>query len=325
MLQYDKYLILFFLTVLFFCACAPSGRTEAPGADGRLISVSEGTVTFSDDRGTVLSLPENPTKTAVLFSSFAELWCDAGGQVSVTVGESIARGLAEEGTPTVDSGAGKQINTEVLVSHMPTLVIGTTDIPAQLEASALLRAAGIPCAMFRVEDFADYLRVFEIFCALCGNTERFQSVALTQKTEIDTLLAAVPKDTAAPRILFLRAGTSARATKAKRAQDHFTAEMLAELGCENIAEEATLLLDGISVEHIVAAQPDRIFVSLMGDEAAARTYFEALLTEPAWQALDAVQNGSVCLLPKELFGFKPNGRWAEAYRYLYEILYMEGT
>ena len=34
-----------------------------------------------------------------------------------------------------------------------------------------------------------------------------------------------------------------------------------------------------------------------------------------------VRDGRVYYLPKDLFQFKPNARWYEAYRYLYELLY----
>ena len=37
--------------------------------------------------------------------------------------------------------------------------------------------------------------------------------------------------------------------------------------------------------------------------------------------LSAVQEGRVYVLPRELFHYKPNARWAEAYEYLLAILY----
>lgn len=69
-------------------------------------------------------------KTAVLFSSLAEVWIKAGGDVDITVGEAVERGFAKEGTPLVDSGAGKSINIELLLSYKPSLVIYSSDIPA---------------------------------------------------------------------------------------------------------------------------------------------------------------------------------------------------
>ncbi len=313
----------FFCTVcilLMFLSCAQTAR---PAEVCGLLSAEDGLVTFRDDAGNTYTLPQNPTKTAVLLSSLAELWRGSGGDICVTVGESVERGFVDVDTPLVDGGAGKQINTELLLAEAPELVICSADIPAQGEAADLLRAAGITAAEFRIAHMSDYLRVYEIFCALNATADTAYKEALSMRAEIDALLASVPVSETPPRILFLRAGTSARATKAKRAQDHFAAAMLSELGCENIAECAEILPDGISMEVVLAENPDAIFVSLMGDEAAAASHFRTLLTSEVWASLDAVKNGRVYILPKDLFQYKPNGRWAEAYRYLYERLYGE--
>jgi iron complex transport system substrate-binding protein len=101
--------------------------------------------------------------------------------------------------------------------------------------------------------------------------------------------------------------------------------MLNELGTYNVAEGAKVLLDGLSVEEVLMQNPEMIFVSSMGNEDAAKRNVEALFSEGAWQTLDAVKNGRIYFLPKDLFQYKPNARWAEAYRYLTEILYDNET
>ena len=114
-----------------------------------------------------------------------------------------------------------------------------------------------------------------------------------------------------------------RYTKAKTAEDHFACAMLKEMGTYNIAENAPALLDGLSFEEVLSEQPDFIFISTMGKEEAARAYMDSVLVEESWQGLTAVQGGNYAYLPKELFQFKPNARWAEAYRYLAGLLYPE--
>ena len=49
----------------------------------------------------------------------------------------------------------------------------------------------------------------------------------------------------------------------------------------------------------------------------------ALLASDGWNSLSCVKNGDYTYLPKDLFHFKPNARWAQAYLYLAEILYPE--
>jgi iron complex transport system substrate-binding protein len=97
--------------------------------------------------------------------------------------------------------------------------------------------------------------------------------------------------------------------------------MLKELGTFNIAEKAPILLDGLSTEEILISDPDFILFTTMGDESAGQAYMDSLVSDPVWQTLTAVKEGRVYQLPKELFQYKPNARWAEAYQYLIELLY----
>ena len=92
------------------------------------------------------------------------------------------------------------------------------------------------------------------------------------------------------------------------------------MGCYNIASNAPVLLDGLSMEEILLEDPDYIFFSLMGKEESALANVQSLLSGETWGRLTAVQEGNAVILPKDLFHFKPCGRWAEAYQYLAEIL-----
>ena len=277
-------------------------------------------ITFTDSVGNEVVLYERPKNVAVLFSSFADMWSLAGGEISVTVGESVERGICEPSVLLVDKGAGKSINLDLLISYKPDLVICSADIAAQSSLSNILEAADIPCANFRVESFADYLSVLDTMTDITGNKEAYQLHGTSLKESIDALISCVTQENK-KSMLFIRAGTTAKATKAKRAEDHFAAKMLEELGVYNIADKAEVLLDGLSIEEILRADPDYIFITTMGNEELSKAYMDSLLSDTVWQSLDAVKNKNCYYLPKELFQFKPNGRWYEAYYALWEILY----
>ncbi|MBQ8402788.1 MAG: ABC transporter substrate-binding protein [Clostridia bacterium] len=274
----------------------------------------------TQDTPAVSAMPEN---TAVLFSSLAEIWLDAGGEIAITVGETVERGFAPEGTPLVDEGAGKTINLELLLSLEPDLVIASPDIPAQAEAAEILEDAGIPTLLCRVESFSDYLTALEAMTAITGNADAV-SAGQAMQTEIHSILQAESAD-GTPEILFIRAGSTASSTKAKLAEDHFACAMLEELGCHNIAADAPILLDGLSMEEILLSDPDYIFFSLMGNAESALANVQTLLEGETWGQLTAVREGRVVILPRELFHFKPCSRWVEAYRYLADILSGEGA
>ena len=309
MLKRVQLVLLCVLIVLSAAGCSPA----VPN------SPTEGYV-YTDAAGEEVMLPMCPDTTAVLFSSFADIWMTAGGQVDITVAESVERGFAAENAILVDGGAGKSIDLEALLSAKPDLVIGSADIPAQQEAVQICRDAGIPAVALQVEDFAQYLEVLQLFCVLTDQPENYDTYGMQLQTRIEKLREDYADVAADKTFLFIRAGSSAKFTKAKLAKDHFACAMIEEFGTYNIAEKAPVLLDGLSFEEILVQDPDMIFVSTMGDEQAATEYMDSVLAQPAWQNLTAVKQGNVYYLPKTLFQYKPNADWEQAYLYLLDLL-----
>lgn len=306
--------LLLILALLSSCAFSD----EESGGSG-----DDGLYGFTDSSGAYVEVGVNPETVAVLFSSFADIWKTVGGNVDITVGETVERGFADETAALVDDGAGKSINTEALIASEPDFVIGSYDIPAQVEAVEILRKAGVPCALFRVECFEDYLGTLKICADIAGNAAVYDEYGVKVKEEIEDILQKIPENEEKKNILFIRSGSGASSAKAKTAKEHFAAAMLDELSAHNIADDAPVLLDGLSIEEIIAKDPDMIFISTMGSEQAAKEYMDSVLETPAWQALTAVKEKRYYYLPKDLFQFKPNARWGEAYVYLARLLYPE--
>ncbi len=277
---------------------------------------SDAYYSFTDDTGVTVTLAKKPLRVAVLFSSFADIWLSAGGQVDITVGESVERGFASSNAVLVDAGAGKTVNTELLIASAPDFVLCSADVEKQVRAASLLNKNGIPAACMRVESFDDYLRVLKICTDITADKAAYQRNGIAVKERIQALLSALPVTDPAPDILFVRVGASA--IKEKTAEHHFAAAMLEEIGTHNIEDDAPILLDGLNDEVILQKDPTFAFVSIMGDEASAK---ETVANSRVWQSLSAVQEGRCIYLPKELFQYKPNARWDEAYRYLIDILY----
>ena len=124
----------------------------------------------------------------------------------------------------------------------------------------------------------------------------------------------------APNVLLLRAYSSG--CKAK-GSDNMTGAMLKDLGAINIADADDSLLENLSMENIIADDPEDIFVVTMGasQQKALDWLAENLQANPAWSGLSAVQSGHYYLLDKALFHYKPNARWGESYRTLAALLY----
>ena len=257
--------------------------------------------------------------TAVLFSSLAEIWTEAGGKVDITVRETVNRGFADENAILCDTGAGKQINAELLFSAEPGLIIYSPDIPAQAEVARLAEKNGIPTMGLRVESFSDYLSALRQMTELTGRNDIYEKTAKDMGQAIEKLISdAENEDFYGKKILFMRAGSTLASTKSKKTEEHFAAAMLYDLGCVNIADGAPF--SELGAEAILEAAPDFIFISLMGNEEAARKNVEELLSSPTWSSLSAVKEGRTFILPSELFHYKPCSRWDEAYEYLFKVL-----
>lgn len=283
--------------------------------------------TFTDSLGRTVTLNETPQKTAVLFSSYAQIWAQCGGNVDVTVGDSVKRGFASEDAVLVNDGPGLKYDMEVLVASEPDFVICTADFTSQAEACDALTEMGIPCAAFREENLEDYLSILKIFADLNGRPELYDELGTAVQAEIEEIVRennerlAGRDENDAPTYLFIRAGSAFSSTKAKTAEDHFACVILDEIGAKNIADGDEMLTDELSLETILMRDPDRILIVPQGDENAAIAYIDELFSSEGWSEIPAVREKRYTFLDKELYNYKPNSRYAEAYRVLIDVLY----
>ena len=307
-----KSIIIAVVIVVLLIFISGAVETNKPESSGEYF-------TFTDSEGEIVELSHKPQKTAVLFSSLAECWIEAGGEVYVTVGESVERGFVKEETELVDKGAGKTVDTEKLISLEPDFVICSADIASHRDVASALKKAKIPVAMLRMDTFEDYLTILRTLTKITGKTENYEQFGENAKSEIEKIISNGKRENN-PKILFVRSGSSYSSAKAKKADDNFAAKILEDFGCVNIADKAEVLLDNLSAEVILKENPQYIFVSVMGDYDNSKAYMQELLAKKEYASLDAVKNGRVYFLPKELFQYKPCGRWAESYRYISSIL-----
>ncbi len=267
------------------------------------------------------SSPLYALKTACLNSSIADLWALAGGTVDITVGEAVERGFADEDAILVDSSSGRNINIEILISSQPDLILGSVDTVSHVRLKALLDDIGIDMILIREDCYEDFLSIFRTLTGLTGREDLYQEYGEGQKKGIEEMIKASRSPDVLPRVLFIRAGSAFSYVKAKRADDHFAARIIEDLGAVNVADEFDALTDSLSLEAILKADPDKIIIVSQGDEEASRAYVEHLFSSPGWRDVDAIKEGRVVFLPKDLFHFKPNGRWLDAYRMMEEAIY----
>lgn len=292
---------------------APAEKPQADAAEE---------ITVTDDLGRSVTV-RAPKRTAVLIGSFADVWCLAGGKESLVAAADDTWTQFDLDLPedVAHLGGVKTPNLEKLLAAEPDLVIGSTKTAADLELQDTLEQMGIPVLYFNVSTFADYLRMLQICTQLTGHPESYETYGTDIQAQVDAATARVTGEQ--PSVLYVRASGSS--CKVKNSQDSVLGEMLADLGCRNIADSEKSLLESLSMETILAQDPDYIFVVLQGsDTAKAQSSLQqALLDNPAWESLTAVREGRFHIMDQKLYNLKPNARWGEAYENLADILYPE--
>ena len=303
------------------CGSPAASSSSAPPSSAQS-SAAQG-YTFTDDLGRTVTV-EQPKRVAALIGSFADVWCLAGGQDTLVAAAhdawtSFDLGLSDT---VADLGAVKEPNLEVLLAAQPDFILASCNTTADLELESTFESAGIPTAYFDIQSFDDYLNMLKICTDLTGCPENYETYGLQVQVQVEA--AKARQDGSAPTVLTIRAiRATGSSCKVKGSQDFLLGEMLSDLGCVNVADSNTSLLEELSLEAILAADPDYIFVVLQGSDAtdAQETLEKTLLSNPAWSSLRAVQEGRFHTLEHSLYNLKPNARWGEAYEKLADILY----
>lgn len=303
--------------ILAGCSAVPPTNSGAPVSS--VAAQPPAAIAFTDALGHEVIL-ESWDRVVSLYGSFAETWLLAGGTLLGTTEDAISERGLELGEDMAVVGTVKEPNLEEILALSPDFVLLSADVASQVKLHDALSAAEIPHAYYRVDAFADYLDMLWLFCQMTGREDLYKENGHGVQRQIDAVLAAV-EGKAGPTALLIRAySTGAKA----KGDDNLAGVILRDLGVDNLADRYESMLEEVSMEEVIAADPDFIFITTMGAEERALAFMsETFENSPAWAGLSAVRDGRYVLLPKELFHYKPNTRWGESYAYLAEILYPE--
>jgi iron complex transport system substrate-binding protein len=313
--------ILFFSLLLSACGDRISGPDGPEAGIPATSSDGEGKISFADALGQDFSI-DPPERAVVMIGSFANVWALAGGEdtLAATANDAWESYGLELGEETVNIGSPMKPNVELVLGAEPDLIIASSLSPSNLELKETFDHAGIPAAYFDVSSFQDYLDLLELFTRLTGHPERYAQYGTAVQEQVDGAILRKAVYSFAPSVLTIQ--VSGSSVKVKNSEDNVLGPMLKELGCVNIADQDGALLEELSLEAILQADPDYIFAVYHGtDEAAAQANLEeTLLSNPAWASLSAVQGGRFHILERRMFSLKPNALWGDAYEQLADIL-----
>lgn len=289
------------------------------GCGGELPAQETAFITFPDALGRTVTLEQQPRRVAALIGSFADVWALSGGTVCATV-EDAWEDFGLDLPEAVNIGGAHSPNLELLLSADPDFVLASASTASNVEMRETLEAAGIAVAYFDVDNFEDYLHMLDICTDITGRKDLYERNGLALQAQIEAIKNNMDLPQSQRTVLLLRAHSGS--VKAKGSEGTVLGEMLADLGCINIADSDTSLLENLSLESILRQEPYRIFVVTMGDdtEKALGNLYQMMEETPAWGTLTAVAEGRLHVMDRTLFNIKPNGRWAESYEILSAIL-----
>lgn len=285
------------------------------------IAAAQETMILTDDLGRSVTIERRPQRVAALIGSFADIWCLAGGADALVAAadDTFRKFDLPISAETINLGATKDISLEKLLAAQPQLVIASCSTAEQVALEPMLSQMGLNTVYFDVDSFEDYLRMLRVCTQITGCEENYARYGEDVQAQVDAARARA--DGSRPTVLYVRAtGSSCRV---KGSEGSVLGEMLHAMDCANIADSEESLLENLSIEAILKADPDFIFVvEQSADPDAAKAVLEkTLFSNPAWQTLTAVREGRVHVMDGSLFNLKPNSRWGEAYEQLAEILY----
>lgn len=308
-----KIILVILLSVIFVLTSCADSDTEG--------------YTFTDALQREITV-DSCDRVAAMLGSFADVWMLAGGEVVATADDAWDDFDLPLGDNVANLGVSTKPNLELLIASDPDFVIASSKNSANLEMLDTLTALGITVAYFDVSTPEDYLSMMKICTDLTGREDLYLKNGIEVAAKVEEIRTLARADfatrTDAPSALFLRA--SAASIRAKGSDGNVLGEMLRDLGVINIADgENNAILENLSLEGVIAENPDFIFIVQVGDnaEAVESAVEELFSSNPAWSTLDAVKNDKVYFLDKKLYNLKPNARFAEAYEGLYEIISSE--
>ncbi|MBU9728580.1 ABC transporter substrate-binding protein [Diplocloster modestus] len=283
--------------------------------------VSDGKVTFTDATGSEVTLTIKPERVVTLSNNWHDLWYDCGGTAVGRVDEELSALRNEEAKAVKVIGNSSSVSLEAVLAEEPDLVILGSPSKDGQDMAAALKDAGVEYLLYDYENFEGFLETLELYTILTDRADLYEKWAAENIAKVDHVREICAEQTPAQIIMLLPHATSGiYALK----NSGFLGSLLEDLNTVNVAfqdaggEDKNFV---ISMEELLKLDPQFILSrggSGDGTEATATAIYES---NPLWFELTAVKEGRYHHLPSDLFLYKANVRYGEAYEYLAKILY----
>ena len=275
------------LALLLVLGCRPSARPVT----GDLV----------DDAGTRVALAASPRRIVSLIPATTELLFALGAGDRV-IGRTTWCDYPAEAARVPDLGNGIGPNVEAVVAARPDLVL-LYKSAANRDAADRMRSLGIPTLELATDRMEDFDRITLLLGRALGLSEAARALVARTTTELDAASRPTAQQSERPTV-FILAWDRPPMTLGRGS---FLSEIVERAGARNVFDDLPSSSAPISIEAVVARDPDFILVSSEGDpEIAGR---------PEWRTVRAVRERRFLRVRGSEFN-RPSPRMPDAVRKL---------
>jgi iron complex transport system substrate-binding protein len=289
--------------VSFGCSAA-APATTAPSA---------ATVTVTDDEGTTVAIPAEPTRIVSLTPATTEILFKLG------VGDRIVAKVEDPALYPPEAGKIPNVakfgsvDVEKIVGLRADLVIAGGNTFTPPEAIAQLRSLGVPTVVVYAPTVAKVFEDVELTGRVVGREAAARDLAASMRAQFDQVGAAT-RAAPTPRTWYEIDATGAFYGPA---DNSFLAEMIRLAGGDPITTGSPDKFD-IPAERLIKADPE---VILLGDAAYGVTNAQ-VAARPGWKTMTAVRKDAIRPID-DIVVTRPGPRIVDGLRALVSALHPE--
>ncbi|MFD0711536.1 ABC transporter substrate-binding protein [Paenibacillus sp. GCM10027626] len=263
----------------------------------------------------VFTLNKKPSRIVTLSSSDTEMIYALGGKV---VGRPTAMGKVTppEAASAVEVGSAHGILFEKLATLKPDLVIASPSLKMQ---QATIERLGAQVMFNSHNTFDDIQKSVSLYGKILGQESKAEQLIKEMNNKVNQLVK--PKTKPKTLIVYGAPGSFVVALPTS-----YPGNFLELAGGSNVAASFPKMdsmpqYAELSMERIVAANPDLILLITHGDADEVRTSFKQQFeANTAWKSMAAVKNDRFEVLPSELFAANPGLRAPQAIETINKLL-----
>lgn len=279
--------------------------------------------TITDDRGKTITLTKKPERVVALSTSLMNFADAVDGDLAgrATVKSEDAT-VPQRYAKVPDVGPVYNVSTEKIVELKPDVVLASESQHQKIVP--ILEQNGITVIVLKCKTYDDVKRNLDIIGKVYGKEDQAKAKEAALDKQIDTIVSKVRQT---PKKVSIIHATPSNVTVELQAS--LAGDIAHILKLDNVAvDDATKDKDSekipYSIEALVNKNPDMIFFTSMGPkDKIENTIKNTVESNPAWNSLQAVQQGKVYVLPENYFLLNPGLDYPAAVEYMAKLAYPE--